>query len=163
MFLWIAFHHHFGFCMERNRLQVYFVFNKVYLTVRSYNFQQCLYLITSIQNSWKLNWNSQSRSICLWTYSLTTTIAHMDYPKSLWLLSVSFLESSGWLHRLGFYFTYTILTLLYSLQLPMWLGPDYIYYLFPWYLPYMFIEFYPTSLKFFSLFLHKTVLSPPYL
>ena len=76
---------------------------------------------------------------------------------------VCFLESSGWLHREGFYFTYAILTLLYSLQLPTWFGPDYIYYLFPWYLPSMFIEFYPTSLKFFSLFLHKTVLSPPYL
>lgn len=58
--------------------------------------------------------------IRLWTYSLTTTIAHMDYPKHLWLLSVSFLESLGWLHRQGFYFTYAILTLLYSLQLPMW-------------------------------------------
>ena len=66
-------------------------------------------------------------------------------------------------YREGFYFTYAILTLLYSLQLPTWFGPDYTYYLFPWYLPSMFIEFYPTSLKFFSLFLHKTVLSPPYL
>lgn len=28
---------------QENRLQVYFVFNKIDLTVRSYNFQQCLY------------------------------------------------------------------------------------------------------------------------